>query len=279
MSTTPTEGPPGFARTYGVELLFTGPPDFDPAAFRRVIERELPTSEVTVVPSSGFMVAHMQDLVRFADGAKPATTAVMIGKPGVDAGRYSEAMAQTWEWRDEARGRLAKCSHSVLVTDLLSAQLQPRRRIELVLRVVRAACAASPVSLLAWHPAGKFHDPARLDDLAGVAINARMFRDQAGTSRLIMDTLGLAAVGLPDVQIDFHGLETGRVAGWLHGVGAYLLDHGDVIEDGHTVAGIPKDSKWRCRHEMAIVPPQRVVLDVDPGPANSERRRATHSSL
>lgn len=273
MTTSPSEGPPGFARAYGVELLFTGQPDFDQSAFRRVIERELPTSEVTVVPNSGFMVAHNDDVVNFSDGSKPATTAVMIGKPGVDLAGYSEALAQTWEWRDEARERLAKCSHSVLVTDLLSAQLPSRRRIELVLRVVRAACAASPVSLLAWHPAGKLHDPAHLDDLAGVVINARMFRDQAGSSRLIMDTLGLAAVGLPDIQIDFSGLEPGRVAGWLHGVGGYLLDHGDAIEDGHTVAGIPKDSKWRCRHEIAIVPPQRVVLDVDPGPAHSIRRR------
>ena len=116
-------------------------------------------------------------------------------------------------------------------------------------------------------------DPDQLEDLVGVAVNARMFRDKAGTSRLVMDTLGLAAVGLPDVQLDFHGLEPGRVAGWLIGVAGYILDHGDVIADNHTVAGIPDDFKWKCRHEMAIAGPERVVLDVDPGAEFSNRKR------
>lgn len=274
MSVPSLSGPPGFERTYRVELLYDQAPTFDEAAFRRVVERELPESETTVMDGSGLMVAHKSDIVHFSDGSKPSTTAVMIAKPGVDPANYSDALTQTWTWRDAAAARLAECTHSVLVTDLLSAQLAPRRRIELVLRVVRAACASSTVKVIAWHPACKLQDPEQLDDLADVAVNARMFRDQGGSPRMIMDTLGLAAVGLPDIQIDFNGLEPGRVAGWLVGVGGYLLDHGDTIEDGHTISGITTDSRWRCRHEMAIVPPERVVLDVDPGAEFSSRKRA-----
>lgn len=273
MSDPSHSGPPGFARTYGVELLYTAAPRIDESTFRRVIDHELPKSEVTPT-GSGLMVAHKSDIVHFTDRSGPATTAVMVGKPGVDFTRYAEALRQTWTWRETATQRLEECTHSVFVTDLLSAQLPPRRRIELVLRVVRAVCASSQVHVIAWHPAGKLQHPEQLEDLVVVAVNARMFRDQAGSARMIMDTLGLAAVGLPDVQLDFHDLETGTVAGWLIGVGGYLLDQGDVIDDGHTVAGIPADSKWRCRHEMAIVAPERLVLDVDPGAEFSTRNRA-----
>ena len=39
----------------------------------------------------------------------------------------------------------------------------------------------------------------------------------------------------------------------------------DVIESGHTVGGLEPGEKWRCQHEDAMVPPERVVLDLNPG--------------
>jgi hypothetical protein len=44
-----------------------------------------------------------------------------------------------------------------------------------------------------------------------------------------------------------------------------IFDQGDVIEDGHTVEGFPPGSRWRCRHEKALIVPTREVLDVNPG--------------
>jgi hypothetical protein len=36
-----------------------------------------------------------------------------------------------------------------------------------------------------------------------------------------------------------------------------------VIEDGHTVDGLD-GARWRCQHEMALMPPKRVVIDLHP---------------
>jgi hypothetical protein len=41
----------------------------------------------------------------------------------------------------------------------------------------------------------------------------------------------------------------------------YLFDNGDVIEDGHTV-GV---ERWVARHEVALIAPERDVLDLDTG--------------
>jgi hypothetical protein len=55
------------------------------------------------------------------------------------------------------------------------------------------------------------------------------------------------------------------MAGVLYNTGWYLFENGDVLEDGHTVQGVEPGSRWRCQHETALVPPQRVVVDINPG--------------
>jgi len=81
----------------------------------------------------------------------------------------------------------------------------------------------------------------------------------------LMDTIGLAALGLPDLQCHFRNLDVQAVAGMLYNTGLYIFENGDVIEDGHTVAGINPNDKWLCQHEDSLLEPERVVLDVNPG--------------
>jgi hypothetical protein len=81
-----------------------------------------------------------------------------------------------------------------------------------------------------------------------------------------MDTLGLGALGLPDLQCRFCLLEPRAVARALYNTAWYLFTEGDVIQDGHTVEGGAPGSRWRCRHEDSLVGPERVVLDLNPGP-------------
>jgi hypothetical protein len=109
------------------------------------------------------------------------------------------------------------------------------------------------------------------DDPLDAALNARLFRVDDRPGEIVMDTLGLAALGVPDLQCHFKGLEAGRVAGFLRGVGTYVFENGDVIGDGNTVQGLEPSQRWACRHEMALIAPARVVIDIDPGPPYSTR--------
>ncbi|MNT93939.1 hypothetical protein D3C72_2355210 [compost metagenome] len=45
----------------------------------------------------------------------------------------------------------------------------------------------------------------------------------------------------------------------------YLIQHGDVIQDGHTLTSIDGQHKWPCCHEEAVAAPERVVVDVEAG--------------
>ena len=106
------------------------------------------------------------------------------------------------------------------------------------------------------------------------AINVRMFNLQP-SGDVVMDTLGLGALGLPDLQCHFRNLDRQAVARLLYNTGWYVFSNGDVIADGHTIDSFAPGARWRCRHEDALVPPAREVLDLDPGPphAAGNRRR------
>ena len=65
------------------------------------------------------------------------------------------------------------------------------------------------------------------------------------------------------------------MAALLANTGHYLFEQGDVIADGHTVEGLEPGRGWRCQHEDALVPPSRVVLDLDPGPPHAAGDRTT----
>jgi hypothetical protein len=83
---------------------------------------------------------------------------------------------------------------------------------------------------------------------------------------MVLDTLGLSALGLTDVQIHCRDLDANAVANVVSALGGYLFEHGDVIESGHTVPGIPEWERWRCQREVSLIEPTREVIDIHPGP-------------
>ncbi len=121
--------------------------------------------------------------------------------------------------------------------------------------------------LAVWWPTAEAvtQVPGEEDALLLGLVNVRMFRIEGTDGDIVMDTMGLTALGLPDLQCHYNGLPPARVAAEMYNIANYLFERGDVIEDGHTVEGLEKDQRWRCQHEASLVKPQRMVLDLNPG--------------
>ncbi len=228
--------PPGFDAGYRVELLYSKPPSLDPGAIQKELTSSLPESEVKELKQGDLSVAHKGHTVKFADGEGKPMTAVFVARDRpVSQEEFRQALEQTWSWpREDARARTDRSRFRVVVMDLLSLGLPYQARLRLV-------------------------------------FNVRLFRVDDRPGEIVMDTLGLAALGVPDLQCHFKGLEVSRLAGFLRGVGTYVFEKGDVIGDGNTVQGLEPSQRWACRHEMALIAPARVVIDIDPGPPYSTR--------
>ena len=87
----------------------------------------------------------------------------------------------------------------------------------------------------------------------------------------MIDTLGLYAIGLPDVQYHFHDLDPDQVVNHAYSTASYIFANNVPIKSGETIDGlwggrIDPEVRWRCQYEMALIQPAREVLDICPGP-------------
>ena len=113
------------------------------------------------------------------------------------------------------------------------------------------------------------HRVSREDRFVYFGVNARFFNIQ-GTDDQIVDTLGMYAVGLPDVQYHFHGLDPNRVVNHAYNVASYLFDRNAPVRSGETIDGLlngnmSQEVQWRCQYEDALIQPVRCVMDICPG--------------
>jgi hypothetical protein len=272
--------PPGFSSVYIANVLYPSAPVIDYAELIRHVKRRLPNAHHfgggagTLARNDLLAFAHPDQTFRVVEGNLPVQTVIIPAGELTDRATLEAAAPQCRQW-PEVRSVVARCGASVMVNDMFCRGLAPVPRLRLHHAVLLSLIEVAPPILLHFLGSDKLVEPgafargqapgADKDELNG-AVNVRMFNVSNDAGVMLMDTLGLAALGLPDVQCHFRDLDPGRVAGLLYGIANYLFENGDVIESGHTLDGITPGDKWRAQHEEALVEPRRVVLDIDPGP-------------
>jgi hypothetical protein len=263
---------------YSVDLLFNSPPVIDPTRLFECLRTQCPDIAPLGKDSSSrelFAYIHRDHPVRYKDGAIPAQFLVIPGPRPGDSIALADAVGQSWsepKVADLVRG----APHQALVTDMMAGGLPYKERLNIYLAALEAVVRHLCPSAIHWRNSQQVRTPdaflaarggGEKNVLFAGPINVRMFRiaNGAGPSEMVMDTRGLSVFGLPDLQCHFHSLEPGRVASLLYNLASYLFEQGDVIEDDHTVDGLGAGELWPCRHEEALLAPEREVLDILPG--------------
>ncbi|MGG4395315.1 DUF4261 domain-containing protein [Paenibacillus thiaminolyticus] len=227
------------------------------------------SNESEVTEAGGIMhFFHLNHMIEYQEGALPAQTCIMTSDKPVEEAAFETALQQAWHW-PEAREAVAGCRHSLLLTDFCARGLEYKQRLQLIGGALRALLETAPCEAIYFQASDKIVHPQayaaaleagqRLDG----AMNLRFYHVH-GRDEMIMDTCGLAALGLPDVQCHFRGMEPNEVASWVSDIGYYLYEHGDIIQDGETVGS--EEIRWQCEHQLALAGPMRYVLDLNPGP-------------
>lgn len=294
MEDTVAENEYGFAAVYSVELLLKEPPVLQrDKLYAKIQEYTGPlnqgnekdgnaqTSEENLAvwepneehPDALLHFFHLNYTVEYEGGSLPAQTAIVPLDRGYDPSAYTTAIQQAWHWPD-AREAVERSSYSLILHDLVASALPHQQRLELFTGVLKALLETLPCEAVYWRSSDKLVEPqaylAALEEgqLLYGALNIRMYQAPPpieGRSDLVMDSCGLAALGIPDVQCHFHSLEPNEMAGFLLNIAHYLYNQGDVISDGETV-GYDEEQRWACEHQYSLVQPRRIVLDINPGP-------------
>lgn len=255
---------------WAFEALYAQPPQLHGETLRAALAERL--GRVDLISDGDTILLALRDYtVDYADQkGVPSEIAIIHADVLCEPTDYAAALEQTWDWPDK-EAALARCTHSVLVSEFLGRGLGTEDRLQVLQAVMHVMIENGGVTAISQSNAGCLIDPQRYVQTHAEGfvyygvLNVRLFNISNDPGACLMDTLGAAAFGVPDVQCHFNGLEPGQMAGFLFNTGVYLLQNGDVIEDGHTLTGVDGESKWPCQHEEALVAPERVVLDVNPG--------------
>lgn len=199
------------------------------------------------------------------------TDCVEIKKPVMD----DIAASQLWECPDSGE-ILDKCRYQVIATDMLAAGLDYKERSEMLVDYIEA--------LVEMHPACKavvFENSKKMFTRDAVincnvpkesrfiyyAVNVRFFNIK-GTNDMLVDSLGMSTLFLPDLQYHFHDMDPNAVVNHAYNMLLYIFDNANPIKSGDHVDGI-KDGKmstevqWKVQYEEALIQPIREVIDIN----------------
>lgn len=182
------------------------------------------------------------------------------------------ALKQTWDWA-EAKDVLAKHQSYVTLSDLLAQSLAYKSRLGFFQNVLSGVLELLTPIAIRWRASQKIVNPGVLikalepgqgrDPIKG-AVNVRrtLVKSKGG---VVMDTLGLGALGLPDFECDLGDRMPAPIEAMLRSLARYEYDLGDVIGDGRTFkAGL---ESFRCERGSSSVEPARDVFLLKPGTA------------
>ena len=250
------------------KMLFTAKP---------VIDKKRLTSELEIIhpgvhspDSENALLYFFPNIeVKFEDGVIAAQCTIF--RPNADNEKAEiapEAFQQNWHWA-EAEEAAAACRFEFLTSDFMSRTLDYKTRLTLFMEFLVAVTRSTSPQAVYSVAAQKIIEPDDLIDswtnpdqraLHGL-VNVRLFNIGNGTAgEILMDTVGLHLLGLPDFQIRFAGLDEGAVGQALWNYAYYVYEHGDIIADGNTIQGVTPQSKWKCERQIAAVAPERVVI-------------------
>ena len=187
---------------------------------------------------------------------------------------FGDAIARTQFWNCQNGVELLdSCPWQVMIGDFMAAGLPALERADVLSDWLEIALELYPTcEAVFFQASGKLltADKARENPYSGSlrliwgGVNARLFNIE-GAGDMVVDTLGLYALGLPDVQYHFRILDPNDVVHHANNTAIYQLENNVPIESGHTIEGIEPGSRWRCQYENSLIQPARVVLDVAAG--------------
>jgi len=238
-----------------VELHYTTPPQYDPAALA-ARANELTDSGIEMLTpdsdSGTYLLVHKKQVIETKDGEIAAQTAVLSTGKATDP--------------------TSRCA--ILITEMLADGMEPSDRIRLFHGVLQAFIEITQPNAIAFMHSQQivaplaYLDSCTKDPIERIgSLNVRFFSVSNSENKdMLMDTRGLDEIGLHDLQVHFRELDPNDVSKLLFSTALYIFENGAVVDTGQTVAGTVPDSEWGCQFEKSLVDPNREILDLNPGP-------------
>ena len=186
-------------------------------------------------------------------------------------------MSQLWDCKD-GKQILDDCKYQVIAMDMLAGAMDYKERADMLVEYIEALVEMFPEcrAVVCENSKKMFSRDAILScnmpknqKFINYAVNVRFFNIQ-GTGDMLIDSVGMSTLWLPDVQYHFRGLDPHDVSVHAYNVLTYMFDNNCPIESGDHIDGLEDGEmsinvQWNVQYEDALIQPPRMVLDINTG--------------
>lgn len=270
-----------FSNVFMIYLLFEEEPGLlDTEKVRAAAEEKFGEIETAAADRELMAFAVKKYTSHFEEGDIPPMVLLAQGL-GFDSAKVGAMeRSQLWDVKD-GEELLERCKYSCFISDMMGgAALDYKDRCEMLMDWLECVLPMFPTCKAVWVPtAGKLTYPENVQNgdiptaqrFIHTCVNARFFNIEGSDGDMIVDTLGMYAVDLPDVQLHFNGLEPNTAVNYAYNICIYNYDNDAPIKSGETIGGLDDEADispevyWKCQYEDALIQPARVVLDIEAG--------------
>ncbi len=253
---------------YAADILYVETPLITGDELQEALQDRIGAVEAEPVDTPGAFHFQFPDLADPSrEGGRPVGCSIERGDGPLEEDEIVRALRQTRDWKDAGNAAHAHEARLV-VSDRRAAGLAYKNRLRIFQDVVAAVSACATPTAILWRASGKLVNPLvmtrspkageKRDALLGAVAVRRLPPPDKG-AKMTLDTLGLAAVGLPDLEVTVRLEDPAKTEAFLLSIARYVFDLGDVMPDGRVVKG-PTGDRWIIKRTRASHVPSREVL-------------------
>lgn len=262
-----------------IQMLFKEPAEMPgKEKMAAVMEKHIGAVECFCYNDKMAGFATLEHIAEFKDGKGPVQLMVMGCTSFKGEGFDPFLMSQMWDCQEDRERVFRECQYQVVAIDMLAAALPALERANLDADFLGALAELYPTcEAFYFQSCGKLflaedvrsHQMEGPDRFIRFGVNVRFFNIQ-DTEDMLVDTMGMSVLFLPDLQYHFHGMDPNWVVNHAYNVASYILANDNPIEDGETIDGIKdgamsREVQWKCQYESSLLQPPREVIDLNMG--------------
>ena len=261
-----------FSHVYFYKLLFEDKPVLPNIELVKQKIRKFYDNIDVVSEDKGIYSIAINDLkVKYEDDKEIPAQILMPSALEFDYTSISDYYySQMWDIK-EPKELIKNCNYEIMLSDFLAAGLDYKDRTSLLNNWLYSALKLFDNCIAVYNEqSGKLLLPEQIlnnnypKDFRFLfsGLNIRLFNIE-NSNDVIVDTLGMYAIGLPDIQYHFHDLNVNDVISHALNIAAYIFDKGDIIKSGDTIQSIFENVQWKCQYENSLLKPHREILDIN----------------
>lgn len=247
------------------------------ALFIRVMQKHLGNIECFSYSNSVAGFSSNQYKVHFEKEDIKAPVQLMITCCNKIEEEIMDDVAKTQLWNcEKGLEILEQCPYQVVATDVLASGLEYKERAVMLVKYVEA--------LVELYPSCKavvFENSKKMlarEEILNCnlsieykfiyyAVNVRFFNIH-DTNDMLVDSLGMSTLFLPDIQCHFHSMNPNDIVNYAYDILYYIYDNNNPIKDGNTIVGLSNgvmntEIMWKLQYESSLIQPLREVVDIN----------------